>query len=281
MQVEALVAFVKAREQIRINREAGLPREQWTSDPIFQKYRFCNVRREDDRVTRWIRENWRDPYADSELLWFGMMVARLFNDPAVLKDLRVPPAARAWNPGAVLRALNDRRDAGGRVFNPAYMLRSDDAVRKTDYAVSLVLTPAWKNRRSLAYRDGEPLAAFAERLCALHGMGGFLAGQVIADAKHGTVMRGAPDWSTWAVSGPGSRRGMNRVIGRRERAGWRESEWLTAVQEVRRLINPMLGMSLDAQDTQNCLCEFGKYERARLGEGRPKQLFVPLDERSA
>jgi hypothetical protein len=32
---------------------------------------------------------------------------------------------------------------------------------------------------------------------------------------------------------------------------------------------------LHAQDIQNCLCEFDKYERVRLGEGTPKQLYKP------
>jgi hypothetical protein len=32
---------------------------------------------------------------------------------------------------------------------------------------------------------------------------------------------------------------------------------------------------LCAQDLQNCLCELDKYERVRLGEGKPKRRFVP------
>jgi hypothetical protein len=37
---------------------------------------FCSVRREDDRVSRWIAENWRDPHADDPNLSFAMTVAR-------------------------------------------------------------------------------------------------------------------------------------------------------------------------------------------------------------
>ena len=35
---------------------------------------------------------------------------------------------------------------------------------------------------------------------------------------------------------------------------------------------------IDAQDVQNCLCEWDKYQRAKNGEGRPKQNFKPKDE---
>lgn len=30
---------------------------------------------------------------------------------------------------------------------------------------------------------------------------------------------------------------------------------------------------LDAQDLQNCLCEFDKYERVRMGQGRPRSRY--------
>lgn len=38
---------------------------------------------------------------------------------------------------------------------------------------------------------------------------------------------------------------------------------------------------LCAQDVQNCLCEFDKHERVRLGEGKPKRRFVPRDDNGA
>jgi hypothetical protein len=35
------------------------------------------------------------------------------------------------------------------------------------------------------------------------------------------------------------------------------------------------GGRLCGQDLQNCLCEMDKFERVRLGEGKPKRRFVP------
>jgi hypothetical protein len=32
---------------------------------------------------------------------------------------------------------------------------------------------------------------------------------------------------------------------------------------------------LTLMDIQNCLCEFDKYERVRLGEGRPRSYYKP------
>jgi hypothetical protein len=43
-------------------------------------------------------------------------------------------------------------------------------------------------------------------------MGSFQSGQVLANLKYGQL-KSAADWWTFAASGPGSRRGLNRVLG--------------------------------------------------------------------
>lgn len=279
MQVDALAAFIKAREQLRVNRERGLPRERWTGDPILQKYRFCNVRREDDRVTRWIAENWRKPHQGDQHLWFAMLAARYINLPVTLQHLGYLVPYRAH---AVLSGLNACKTRNGVALNGAYMITTH--CHKTplyEYIAYDVLEPAWTRRLEICPRKHDSLAAFAERLLTLTGVSGFMAGQVVADAKYAPPLLQAPDWDTWAISGGGSRRGMNRLLGRPTRKTWKEPEWFANLTEVRARLNEAIGLGLHAQDVQNCLCEFDKYERARLGEGRPKQVFVPLEERSA
>ena len=65
-------------------------------------------------------------------------------------------------------------------------------------------------------------------------------------------------------------------------APWRDDDtWRAAFRKLHEQIKPELeriGLGdLHAQDLQNCLCEMDKYERARLGEGKPKRRFVPRD----
>ena len=55
-EVIPLVQWVKAREELRNNKESGAP-PPWTQDEILQTYRFTNIRRRDDRVSRWLRQN--------------------------------------------------------------------------------------------------------------------------------------------------------------------------------------------------------------------------------
>ena len=49
--VEAFFDFCKERENVRKLRASGSP-GPWSEDPIFQRGRFLNVFREDDRVTK-------------------------------------------------------------------------------------------------------------------------------------------------------------------------------------------------------------------------------------
>jgi hypothetical protein len=83
------------------------------------------------------------------------------------------------------------------------------------------------------------------------------------------------------ASGPGSRQGLNRVLGRPPKTPWTEGDWRAAFDRVRAVITPELdriGIELHAQDLQNCLCEYAKYERVRLGEGKLKRKFRPRSQ---
>ena len=95
---EPLWYWVREREKIRVRKEDQyVTTTPLTDDPILAAYRFCNVRREDDRVTRWIDEHVRVPFATHPHLWFMLCVARQINWPDSLQELIdcVAPG-RAW-----------------------------------------------------------------------------------------------------------------------------------------------------------------------------------------
>lgn len=272
MRVKELVAFIKEREAIRVKKEKGSPRP-WTKDPILGKYRFCNVHREDDRVTRWIRQ-WQVRFVSSEDLWFAFIVARLFNKPetlGMLKECTVP-----FKPAVMRATLKKLRDFGP-IFNAAYIVSTNGvAMDKVDYLIDRVLRPLWAARKLLRPLPTYTLAGYHASLMTFDGLGSFIAAQVVADLKYMKPLKQAPDWWTFAASGPGSRRGLNRVCEREVNQSWNEDAWHHALTRLRLQLNDRLNdrpFPLHAQDLQNCLCEFDKYERARLGEGTPKQIY--------
>lgn len=267
---KALVRFIQERQAILERRQAGKPKP-WTRDLILQSYRFCNVHREDDSVTKWIRTHWRDPHSSDRHLWFAMVLARVVNWTPTLDKVGYPTQ---WRPLHFKKVLNEIRSEGSKVFTGAYMLRSD-AGGKIEYYADKVLSPMWENRESIMPVSKDTLESFHLRLSQCSGMGSFMAAQVAADVKYAvsSPLYYATDWWTWAASGPGSRRGLNRVLGVDKDAPWREKGWLAAIQELHKNITPSLNCALHMQDLQNCLCEFDKYERVRLGEGRPRSLY--------
>jgi hypothetical protein len=268
MRSRELIKFITARESVRVNKELGKPRP-WTKDPILNKYRFCNVHREDDAVTRWLRENWYPCFESDPDVWFTAVVARLFNQPDALWALRA--CLLPWRPERARKFLHERRDAGKKNFNAAYIVSTNGvAMDKVDYLVQRVLGPLWAARKKLRPFEGRSLAETHILLTQFDGLGSFIAAQVIADLKYMPPLDKAKDWHTFASSGPGSRRGLNRVMGRDVNAPWNEAKWREALGELQEAIKPL---ELHAQDLQNCLCEFDKYERARLDEGEPKQIY--------
>lgn len=278
-RTDDLFAWMRERHAIYERRAKGLPKP-WTQDPILQAFRFCNVYRELDTVTEWLRTNWREPWKEDPNLWFAMAAARLINWPATLEEVAFALRrnnAIGWRPETFLSNMRDRAQRGEKVYTGAYMLRGGEkGTDKASYTAE-ILSGLWAARGTLAPKRGDSLAVVHTRLAAMPGMGSFLAGQVVCDTKYVGELTMARDWWTWAASGPGSQRGLNRVVGNPVQAPWNELEWLSTLRLLHRDIEKLVKRAsmpmIHAQDLQNCLCEFDKYERVRLGEGRPRSTY--------
>jgi len=271
-----LVAWVKERESIRQKKEAGLP-PPWTSDPIMSSYRFCNAYRSLDVVTRWIAGNWILPHKRDPDVWFAAVVARFINLPETLTEIGYPVP---WDSRKFAKVLSKRRRQKLQIFNGAYMISSKlPGQEKYVYLQKMVFGPLWKKREKLRPKVGDTLDGFHQRLLSCYGLGSFLAAQIVADVKIVEPLKSATDWWDFAASGPGSKRGLNRLLRRPVEAPWREEDWRAELAKLREEITPELKAAglhpLSAQNVQNCLCEYSKYEKARLGEGHPKRKYVP------
>jgi hypothetical protein len=283
-RVADFVAFILARHDLykRKRAEPELGPADWTDDPILRQYRFCNVYRELDTVTKWIATNWREPWADDKDLWFAMTVARWVNWPDTLAELGYPGSFDARYRKRFIDVLKSRAARGEKVWTGAYMIGTQgNAVDKPVFIADHVLAPVWRMRDKLRPVAGDTLASFAHRMIAVKNHGKFMVGQVVADTKYAqcSPLALAADWSTWAISGPGSRRGLSRIVGRELTASWPDGLWLDTLQtlhvRVKRAVQGARMPAIHAQDVQNCLCEFDKYERVRLGEGKPRSRYTP------
>ena len=239
MQTEALLYFIAERLAVQHKKDAGEPRP-WTNDPILDEGKFCHIERERDRTTACIRENWREPHADNPDLWFAMSVARRINHWPTLAEIGFPVP---WNAEQFLAIMRAREAHGESCFNSsAYRLLPGcpQGMSLTEFLGQQMLPMLWNMRDHLRPRSGETLRAFCERLQQVHGWGPFLAAQVVADLKYVEPLKSAADWATFAVSGPGSSKGLNRICGRPVDARWVESDWYRKICELRTVIAPEL-----------------------------------------
>lgn len=264
-----LLFWMQERERIRLLKEDGVP-PPWTKDPILATYRFCNVHREDDKVTRWLKANWRDPYAKHMNLTGAMVLARMLNRIETLEAIGFPN-----NFSHCFANLRDYRNTGAKIFSAAYLITTCGVkMDKLDY-VERVVTQAAKTIPCI----GDSLETYHHRLMMVNGLGTFLAAQVIADLKNikGNPLAAAKDKKTWAAMGPGSRRGLMALL-EEEGGRYRERD---ALEQMSRFHDKAMNsveislfpQDLDMQDFQNCLCEFDKYLRTLEGRGKPKQLY--------
>jgi hypothetical protein len=275
--VARLVAFVIEREAIRLRREAGQPRP-WTDDPILATGHFCNIDRAHDTVTRWIWIHWRDPHHDDPDLWFALATARMVNEPAALSELNYPVPFDAEH---FIRVLSARQARGDVVYRTAAYkppLPEQKSRSITHFLAEDVLGPLWRDREQLRPRSDETLRAYSDRLRERYRIGPFLSGQIVADLKGTGPLFDAPDYWTFAVPGPGSVRGLNRLCGRPVSASWSEPLWHSTLLQLGSEISPQLEAAgiarLDAQNLQNCLCEADKYFRAAEKGGKPARKYA-------
>lgn len=267
-QFETLLYWMDERNAIRYRKESHFPKP-WSKDPILQQFKFCNVRREDDRVTKWLAQNWRSrKYWDEPNFVPAIIFARTINWPATLAELDFP---HTWDPDRYLAVMDEIQAAGKKVYTGAYMITAGPTgVRKNKWVIDnadyYFKKPPVLPEASIQ-KSWENIVA-AKYPC----VGPFIAGQVIADLKHTPHLNGADDWYTWAAVGPGSARGLNRLYGRPLSFSVTQDSGLKEMREVKKQL-PLRWQELCLQDLQNCLCEFDKYQRVKLGQGKPRSSY--------
>lgn len=302
MSVETVIAYARERHLIHLRRQAGVPRSQWTQDPILQQYRFCNVYRELDRTTIWLRENVRERLASSPDLLLATVIFRWFNritsGEAIFQQLRTnfsdsgAPGETAWEELIRTRSLDGVRDSlvcwcgSGPYVTGSYIIKTPDGMSKLDgvlWCLEKFMTECrempgvsgtlyWQQVATVERDACVTLEMMWRWLCRFPYLGEFMAAQIVADLKYTHILANATDWHTFAASGPGSRRGLNVARGRDPDARWRERDWHESLLELREQITPMFveeGWEIPhAQDVQNICCEIFKYSR-----GWSRQVF--------
>ena len=278
-----LIEFANERELIRKRKEAGLA--VFTDDEILGKYRFCNVRRRDDRVTAWLLKNYYTNNVGD--VWFKALIARLINWPPTLKYLieknAIPHRVEEFEGNYFIHCLEELKRAKVKMFSSAYVvyptrLKGTKSENMTNHIIAPLVDIADDVRRAI---EQDSIELTTNVLSECFGIKTFIAGQVTADLTYimGQLFN-ATDLYTYAPQGPGSKRGLNRLHDRNLKASFAYKQFISELIEVREMMidsNHQFN-DLTLHDVQNVMCEFDKYIRVKFREGTPKQVYKPTVE---
>ena len=278
------------RIYLRKSREFPWP---WTNDEILQTYKFTNVFRELDAGTIWCRRYIREPYACHPELFFNIATYRRYNRIETAEDIGFIDDYR-YRSGDIIAKMMARRDDNLPIFTSAHMvcgtIRDADGNipdNKVTQIFDISFRDLWNRRKEVEPQPGDTLQEAYNRLldAKIPGYGEFICYEVITDLRHTRYLRDAEDIFTWANPGPGAKHGIIRLYGNSptdpDRARFSYDEYVDVMYWLQEKFNRFRQdwmPEVEMRDIEHSLCEFDKYERVRLGEGRPRMKYKPSQQ---
>lgn len=276
--LDRLLYFIEAREAARETKELVGGLGPHSQDPILGPYRFCNINREHDTVTRWVKTHVRDEFAPKgkDFLVPQVLVARIINEPATLA--RILPVLDADITWGVLTSMK-QEEGFTKILRGAYMMpvhgKNTTGVSAVRYYLGVVMEAI-----KVPWHLCDSLQGVSERLLRLHGVGDFLANQVVTDLRYTPHWENAPDWETFMTCGPGTQRGMNRMEGLPALPFRNPKIYPAKVLALRETLLPLVSPEVrdayrDPNNVCNTLCEFDKFERVLWDEKANLRHYTP------
>lgn len=288
--------FASERQAIFERRMNGSP-GPWSSDPILQSYKFCNVYRAADRVSQYMIRNvcYHDERCTREDRMFQIVAFRTFSKIQTWESVREflgrYPTLEDLASGRFSAALDDTRIRNGGLYTGAFILCATDAYGqrlKHLNHVELFRHMFLLEDLGSALLTAESLQEVYELLLRFPLMGGFMSYQTTIDLNYSELINFSENDFTQA--GPGALRGIKKVF--ESLGGLTPSEvirWMVDNQadEFGRLGLPfdgLWGRPLHAIDCQGLFCETDKYCREAAPElasarKRIKARFAPASTR--
>lgn len=288
---ERFIYWIRERHQIYSRRELGY-NPPWTDDEVLQTWFFTNPFRENDRTTVWFSEFIRGPLFDSPDVLFATVAFRWFNRIETGQVLIDNGLLRKWDEAKAVRLLQ-RANQTAPVFTGAYMIKAGNGPPGCKIPnVCAAITNVWRDRKRLlqVVADDCRLEALWAQLKQFPHLGGFMSYEIVSDLRHTALLCNASDINTWCYLGPGAMRGISRLMGmelpnkggdvvnRGAAKGLTQGLALgtarTLLGYTRRKLR-QLAKWIEMREIEHSLCEFDKYERARLGQGKMKRRYTP------
>jgi hypothetical protein len=282
-KVEEFFKWIVERTRIQQKKDRGDP-WPWTEDKILQEFKFTNAFREKDKTTVWFRKNIRDPLKSEPEVYMATVIFRWFNLIKTGETLLEHNLHIDWDPEKAYQVIIPL----DKWITGAYMVKSPTGKNKVR-GVCETITTLWHDRKK--FLGKHPFPSLQNMCTFLEGypfLGPFLAYELVTDLRHTYLGWDAPDINTWANAGPGAMRGLNRIHDRPLDFTSKRHDWCGEMRELLKghhfYMAILFGEDIDLEmrDIEHSLCEFDKYERVRLGQGKPRSKYTyeapPLSE---
>lgn len=295
MDLHKFFATAWERHHIYVLKELGMPKP-WTKNPIFLDNFFCNVFRDLDKTSVFIRkvinENENNPD-----LWKLIIMMRYISRLGTLETLYDLGLLKGdiGTQQALHNYLRNARSRGVKLFTSAFIVNSRARgvwKDKVSYMFSLLkeIYYVFDCRPDEIIQGLSKLEDSYNRLYGLPGVGPFMAYQFTIDFSYSQrYLANVEDEQTWTALGLGAIRGMNRLLGnpptknKIEKSGAKARgilyAWIlevlsglnTEVARTVKLTGPNLRYDVEELyepfrnlklcDVQHWLCEYDKYMR--------------------
>jgi hypothetical protein len=161
----------------------------------------------------------------------------------------------------------------------SYIINSPNGMNKLRGVLQMI---QWVWERRVEFVDEilthQTLEHSWEQFRKVNHIADFTSYELVTDLRWTHLLVNATDIMTWANPGPGAMRGLNRLHGRELEKKQHKHLFVCEMREVLEASKdpenwPVYWAPLEMRDVEHTLCEFDKYERARLGQGRPRGVY--------
>ena len=294
-KLEDFYGWINQRHRIWIRRAIG-QKKPWTDDPIFLDFKFTNAFRYLDRGTVALRgmlapaiESLEEDYRtgrletreEEALILWNIIWYRSFN-----RDVHAEGVGFC-NPDELSDYMEKRADAGQKNFTSAHMTAGIAGQSKTTTILD-AMYEVWVQRFEILedciWGPGKSMQKVFRRLLDIFTIGPFLSYEMVCDLRFTPLLNKAEDINSWSNVGPGAKRGLERLgLVATEATLLDNMIWLhhpdQALQYLERHVknhydeDSEFWPPFELREIEHSLCEFDKYERVRLGQGRPRRKY--------
>lgn len=287
--LEIFKYYVAERYNMHLLKDVQGKQFPWTQDVILSMYRFTNVRREQDKNSKYLLNLMREHGNKLTLnMLCNIMLFRLFNKIETYELLEGWVDFEQYNLSKIQEQLYVKADIpeGYRYFTNAYLSsgmkkefnkyfpEQEVKVMNIPNTIALFGKKVYADVQQ-AKQPQEVIDAFKQ----INGISDFLAYQLFVDL---TYLEDFP-WSEneFVMSGPGCNLGLsylfyyNGGLTDEELLFWlRDNCPITREWCMEHMTDlPPEDRYMNVMSLENCMCELGKYMKTKLGVGRPRSRY--------